>query len=503
MSGGAVGPTIPGLAFVRWLGSGGSGDVYLYENASLGRREAVKVSREADPTGALAERFQREVKMMGGLAHPHIVSVFTTGETGDGRPYLGMQYYSGGTLERRAEGGSLPVAKVLQTGVEIGSALETVHRTGIIHRDVKPANILVDEYGAVGLTDFGVAARIDAEASEEDVGVSIPWSPPEMLYTGTPGSPWSDIYSLGATLWHLLVGRSPFEVPGGDNDRLALMERVRTFPPPRTARADCPQTLEALLRSTLAKDPRQRPRSAADVVHSLQLIEDELRLPRSRSVIREPHAIVDPEPPPASATGTVARPTPRGGPIAGRVDPRPFDGTGGSMGGHQRLVSEPVEPRTTPATVLRPPTHEVTLPAARPPSWWRSRRGQVLLGSSALVLTGLVAVAARHDGRPAPASPVATTEPDALPVPDEAPPPGPVTVAVTRSRGKVTFVWTYERALTTDTYRLRIDGRDNSITSDTTFEVPAPETGTVCLSVIVVRADGSNPTRTFPKPTCG
>ena len=219
-------PQIDGLAYVRLLGSGGFGDVFLYQNVGLDRQEAVKVIRGTDLSGTIAQRFMVEANAMARLDHPHIVPVYATGVTADGRPYLTMKFYAGGTMEEQAVGGRLPLADTLRTGIQIGAALEIAHRAGFLHRDIKPSNILVDQYRQVGLTDFGVAAQMATDDSDDDVGVSIPWSPKEMLYSATRGSAQSDVYSLAATLWHLIVGRSPFEIPGGDNSRAALMLRV-------------------------------------------------------------------------------------------------------------------------------------------------------------------------------------------------------------------------------------------------------------------------------------
>jgi serine/threonine protein kinase len=504
VNGRVTGPVIPGLVFVRWLGSGGFGDVHLYENLTLGRQEAVKVIREADPNGVFARRCRAEAQAMAALTHQHIVRVFTTGETGDGRPFLTMQYYPGGTMERESEGGTLPIARVLRTGVEIGSALETSHRAGILHRDIKPANILVDEYGVVVLTDFGVAAEMASDSPDEEVGVSIPWSPPEMIYSDTRGSVQSDVYSLGATLWHLVVGRSPFAVPGGDNSRLAMMNRVNTFPPPLTGRADCPGSLDTLLRSMLAKEPEQRPRSVADVVRSLQLIEQERHLPPTRALIREPDGAPPVPPAPGGRTepSTVIRPRLDDPSARGRPARPSFDGRAGFGRGWPQPSPAPTPPRPLGVTQLRPAQEVTIAPGADPALRGPAKLALILAGAGLLLAAAVVAFTLLGQGSPPSPRPSAAQS-DAPPVEQEAPPPGPVTVTVARLGGKVVFTWSYDQALTTDTYRLRFGGGNDSTATEPKVEVAAPETGNVCLSVIVVRADGSNPTRTFPAPTCG
>ncbi|MGH3262671.1 MAG: protein kinase domain-containing protein, partial [Trebonia sp.] len=113
----------------------------------------------------------------------------------------------------------------------------------------------------------------------------VPWSPPEILFGTSPGDQRADVYSLGATLWHLLVGRSPFEQPGGDNGTFALMGRIKSEGPPRTQRTDVPDSLERLLRQTMAKDPAARPQSAMELIRGLQSIEQELRLPLTHPIL--------------------------------------------------------------------------------------------------------------------------------------------------------------------------------------------------------------------------
>ncbi|MGL5818084.1 MAG: serine/threonine-protein kinase, partial [Phycicoccus sp.] len=257
-------PDIPGLAFVRALGSGGYADVFLYEQQSPRMNVAVKVLKRQGLTAAIRRQFVDEANTMAALAdHPYIVQVFRSEQTADGGAYLVMKYYPPPNLAVRARTDRLSVEEVLRTGIQLSSAVETAHRAGIVHRDIKPANVLVSQYGQPGLTDFGIAGRGGhAEDVDEDIGVSVPWSPPEVLYGQSNGDARSDVYSLAATLWHLLVGRSPFEQPGGDNSAYGLMPRIRAVPVPTTGRADVPVTLERHLSHAMAKNPDVRPQSA-------------------------------------------------------------------------------------------------------------------------------------------------------------------------------------------------------------------------------------------------
>lgn len=283
----ALPPDLDGLDYVQPLGSGGYADVFLYEQQMPRMKVAVKVLKADGLTPAIKQQFIDEANTMAQLAdHPYIVQVFRAGTSEDGRPYLVMKYYPPPNLAQRARSARFSVEEVLRTGIHLASAVETAHRAGVIHRDIKPANVLVSQYGSPGLTDFGIAGRGGAlEDLDDDIGVSIPWSPPEVLFGQSNGDARADVYALSATLWQLLVGRSPFEVPGGDNSAYALMPRIRSNPPPVTGRADVPQSLERLLAQAMSKNPLARPASAIEFARSLQQIEQEERFSRTAIVV--------------------------------------------------------------------------------------------------------------------------------------------------------------------------------------------------------------------------
>ncbi len=275
-------PDLPGYRYIEPVGAGGNAQVYLYEQQLPHRKVAVKVLNDPALSDAARRRFTAEANVTAGLAHRHIVQVFEANVTADGRPYLVMPYYPQPNLSVRARRSHFSVADVLRIGIQIGSAVETSHRQDVLHRDIKPQNILSDSYGEPALTDFGIATTKGGDGPE---GLSVPWSPPEILYGTSAGDERADVYSLGATLWHLLAGRSPFEQPGGDNSALALMGRIKSDPPPRTQRADVPDSLERLLRQTMAKDPAARPQSAMELIRGLQSVEQELRLPLTQPIL--------------------------------------------------------------------------------------------------------------------------------------------------------------------------------------------------------------------------
>jgi len=274
-------PGLSGYRFIEDIGAGGNAQVYLYEQNLPRRKVAVKVLNESALSEAARRRFITEANVTAGLPHRHIVQVFDAKVTDDGRPYIVMPYYPQPNLSVRARRSHFSVADVLRIGIQIGSAVETSHRGGVLHRDIKPQNILSDSYGEPALTDFGIATTKGGDGPE---GLSVPWSPPEILFGTSAGDQRADVYSLGATLWHLLAGRSPFEVPG-DNGTLALMGRIKSDPPPRTQRADVPDSLERLLRQAMAKNPAARPQSAMELIRGLQSVEQELRLPLTQPIL--------------------------------------------------------------------------------------------------------------------------------------------------------------------------------------------------------------------------
>lgn len=271
-------PTIEGFTFVKLLGSGGFSDVFLYEREFPRQKVAVKVLVPDAVDEETSRRFTAEANVMASLSnHPYIVSVYEARVTDDGRPYLVMQHYPRPNFHVRARAERFTVPAVLRAGIQVAAAVETAHRAGVLHRDIKPSNILTSEYGRPGLTDFGIAVAGDAAPAEAE-GMSIPWSPPEIVAGSGQGDVRSDVYSLGATLWTLLAGgRSPFEAVGGDNRNIDLIDRIERGNVAPVDRPDVPDSLQRLLAQAMSKEPRGRPSSAAELARSLQVIEVEQR----------------------------------------------------------------------------------------------------------------------------------------------------------------------------------------------------------------------------------
>lgn len=271
-------PSLPGFSFIRVLGAGGFADVFLYEQNMPRRLVAVKVLLAEVVNDEVRRMFQAEANLMAQLSsHPSILTVYQASVAADGRPYLVMEYCSA-TLGQRYRAVQLPIAEVLSIGVRIASAIETAHRQGVLHRDIKPSNILTTAYGHPVLADFGIAATLGQAEASDAVGLSIPWSAPEVLLDEVSGTVASEVWSLGATVYSLLAGRSPFEVPGGDNGTMAIVNRIERARLRPTGRPDVPPSLEAVLARAMSKRPADRQASALEFIRDLQAVEEELAL---------------------------------------------------------------------------------------------------------------------------------------------------------------------------------------------------------------------------------
>ena len=274
----AAPPQIPGFEYVRLLGLGGFADVFEYRQELPSRSVAVKVLLASSLDSATRERFFAEANLMARLSHhPSIVTIYHADIAADGRPFLVMEYCSRAGLGGRYRSERISVEETLRTGIRLASAVEAAHRQGILHRDIKPANILTTDYGWPALTDFGIAATTSGDNSA-GTGMSIPWSPPELLAEHPVGDERGDLYSLAATIYSMLAGRSPFEVVGQPNGPADLISRIERSPLPRTERDDVPPGLEAVLARAMSKDPGRRYGSALEVARALQQVERSLRM---------------------------------------------------------------------------------------------------------------------------------------------------------------------------------------------------------------------------------
>jgi serine/threonine-protein kinase PknK len=274
----AAPPEIPGYRFHSVLGSGGFSDVYLYEQDRPRRKVAVKVLLADLKTDGARRRFESEANLMAQLStHPYIVTIYQAEVTEAGHSYLAMEYCSRPSLDVRYRRARFSVDEALSVGIQVASAVETAHRAGIAHRDIKPANILVTDYNRPALTDFGISGTMDA-AEDDDAGMSIPWSPPESFAAGATDGVKVDIWALGATLYTLLAGHSPFVIPGADNSQRELISRINSAPLPRLGRADVPEALDLVLATSMSKSPTSRYSSAKAFARALMRIQADLNL---------------------------------------------------------------------------------------------------------------------------------------------------------------------------------------------------------------------------------
>jgi serine/threonine protein kinase len=276
-------PVLGGFTYVRPLGTGGFADVFLFEQNLPRRSVAVKVLLKDIVDEGLLRMFNAEADVMARLsAHPSILTVFEASISADGRPYLVMEYCPT-SLTSRYRREQIPVEEVLQIGIKIASALETAHRSGLLHRDIKPSNILVTTFGAPVLSDFGIAAAISGRTGADEVfAMSVPWSAPEIVDERVPGSVAAEVWSLGATVYSLLAGHSPFERQGsGQNTREQLKARIRRASYTPIGRDDVSPRLERVLARAMSKDPGARHASAAEFAHDLQLVQHELGHPHT------------------------------------------------------------------------------------------------------------------------------------------------------------------------------------------------------------------------------
>ena len=255
------------------VGRGGFGIVFRCTQEALNRTVAVKLLH-TDLDTVSRERFFREGRAMGGLSgHPNVVDVLQVGVTHSGRPYIVMPFQSLDSLASRVRReGPIPWEEATRMGVRLAGALESAHRVGTLHRDVKPANILLSDYGEAQLTDFGIA-RIEGgfETATGAFTGSLSYSAPEVL-NGRPPTPQSDIYGLAAALFSIIAGRAAFERREGE-EIIAQFLRITGQPIPDLRGHGVPDELCAVLERAMAKDPADRPPNAEAFGHDLQEVQ--------------------------------------------------------------------------------------------------------------------------------------------------------------------------------------------------------------------------------------
>jgi eukaryotic-like serine/threonine-protein kinase len=249
------------FALVREIGSGGMSTVFLGRDEVLDRPVAIKVLKPDLEDSGVSVRFRREGRTAAKLSHPNIVQVYDAGEEEvEGREvsYIVVEYVPGGDLKNLIDRrGPLPGIMLSRIGADVANGLAHAHERGVIHRDIKPQNVLIDDYGSPKLTDFGIARALNLDHSTSTgsyLGTAL-YSSPEQL-RGEGVTPKSDIYSLGTTLYHAAVGEPPFS---GDPLQVATQQVAKLPTPPRARGAAVGERLEDLILRCLAKDPAERP----------------------------------------------------------------------------------------------------------------------------------------------------------------------------------------------------------------------------------------------------
>ena len=547
-------PTIPGFSYVSLLGSGGFSDVYLYEQDRPRRKVAVKVLLSDLKTEGARRRFESEANLMAQLSsHPYIVTIFEAEITDAGHSYLAMEYCSRPSLDVRYRRQRFSVDEVLAVGIQVASAVETAHRAGIAHRDIKPANILVTDYNRPALTDFGISGTLAGD-QDEDAGMSIPWSPPEQFSDRQVDGVLVDVWALGATLYTLLAGRSPFVLPGADNSQRELISRITSMPVPKLGRADVPESLELALATAMAKAPASRYSSAHAFALALQRIQAELNLSVTPfEVLEEPRAdephpddsfeetrvrsiaAIDPDatghgptfptrlpgvtaatapaaaPPPAPGSDTVRRPS-------GASAPRPGSDAVKKPGALPSFTpAAPAEDDDVAATVSRSSRQasgdtdaaaaDAVGDSTAAPDHRRRNLVLAVVAGAVLVVAAVVGVVAGTT-RPAPAAKpaeqVSRPPADALDngtVPDVENLTGAVDAA-----GKVTFTWKNPQPKPGDKYKWRTYSLQGTgefqAAAEPKVQVEPNPSGETCIQVMMVRADGASSPMEQPSIGC-
>jgi hypothetical protein len=258
-------------------GSGGMADVYLAHDKVLDRPVALKLLKgHLAQNHEFVERFRREARSAASLSHPHIVPVFDWGETRDGTCYIVMEYLPGGTLKRRIQNeGALPARTAAAVALQIAEALQAAHEQGMIHRDIKPHNILITDSGHVQVADFGIARAAETTTSSDhgDILGTAHYISPEQAM-GEHVGPASDLYSLGVVLYEMLTGELPFDV-----ESLSDLPAARAGGPPphpRELNPKIPEGTDALVMRLLCRDPDDRYASANQLIKDLKRVRDGL-----------------------------------------------------------------------------------------------------------------------------------------------------------------------------------------------------------------------------------
>jgi serine/threonine protein kinase/tetratricopeptide (TPR) repeat protein len=272
--GGQVGKTISHYKVVRKLGEGGMGEVYLAQDTKLDRQVALKFLCEQFASDrSFKARFKREARAAAALNHPNIITIHEVAEHED-RPFIAMEFVEGQSLKELIAGKDLSIDKVTDLGIQISQGLAKAHQAGIVHRDVKPQNILIDKDGRARICDFGLA-KLKREVMLTKTGTTVgtvSYMSPEQGQ-GKEVDQRSDIFSLGVVLYEMVTGQLPFK---GEHEAAIVYSIVNEAAEPLARyKADVPEELQRIVDKALRKDPQTRYQSAADMVADLKEVQRE------------------------------------------------------------------------------------------------------------------------------------------------------------------------------------------------------------------------------------
>jgi serine/threonine protein kinase len=295
-----------GFRDVEPIGQGAFAQVYRATDEYTGQPVALKILNVEASKRLDTAAFDLEARALGTVNdHPNIVTLYRAVARPHHAPMLVMELCQGSLADELYRNGPLPVQQVVAIGVKLCGALETAHRAGILHRDLKPQNLLITRYGEPALADFGVAALRDAAAGSSSPlsGLTLLHAAPEVIL-GHQASPASDVYGLVSTLYELLGGHAPHFITA-DEDPAVVQRRVLNDPPPALQAPDVTRRLADLVTQALGKTPDGRPSSAKDLAQQLRLVERECgwSLTSCRIAGEGDLPIPDAPPPPPPAPG--------------------------------------------------------------------------------------------------------------------------------------------------------------------------------------------------------
>lgn len=322
-----IGQTISQYRIIEWLGEGAMGVVYLGEHTTLGRRVAIKFLSRT--TKEYRARFLREARAVSALTHPNIATVFDYGETAEGQPYIVMELIEGQTLSEKLREGSLPLPEAVKIVSQIAEALGEAHRKGVVHRDVKPSNVVITARGQAKVLDFGLVKHISDEQSldwdpnqktlpstrtRSDVIVGTPlYLSPEQA-TGKTLDGRSDLFALGVVLYECITGRSAFA--GGSVIEIGAQVLHVTPVVPSKLNGRIPRELDRITMKAIEKKVEARYQSADELVEDLRRVLPTLSDDGHRQG-RSTESLFKPDTHSASAFTTMIEPFRRPGPNLG------------------------------------------------------------------------------------------------------------------------------------------------------------------------------------------